>query len=62
MTQDKRWMTVDLDGTPTRVHTTGEPMTLRDLILMLEQEAANRGLHTTPGLEHARKLRDEATS
>ena len=62
MTREKRWMTVDLDGTPTRVYTDGTPFTIHDLVALLEKDVADRGLHTSPQLEYARKLREQATS
>ena len=62
MTQEKRWMTIDIDGKPTRVYMDGTPFTIHDLVLMLERSAAEQGLHTTPALERAREYRDEVAS
>jgi hypothetical protein len=55
-------MTIDIDGKPTRVYMDGTPFTIHDLVLMLERSAAEKGVHTTPALEYARQLRDEAAS
>lgn len=53
---------VILNGKPTTLYLTDEPFTIHDLVAMMEQEAADRGVNTTPALDHARRLRDEATS
>jgi hypothetical protein len=53
---------VEIDGVLERLVSTGEPFTIRDLVAMLERDAADRGLHTTPSLERARRLRDETVS
>ena len=55
-------MTIDIDGKPTRVYMDGTPFTIHDLVTMMEKDAANRGVHTTPALERAREYRDEAAS
>ena len=62
MTEDKRWKVVDIDGQPTRLRVSGKTMTIRDLVAMLEKDAADRGVHTTPALERARVMLRESVS
>jgi hypothetical protein len=51
-----------IDGKIETLYADGTPFTIHDLVALLEKDVADRGLHTSPQLEYARKLRDEATS